>query len=111
MSRQLLALSLFLLVITNPVLANDNQEKRVSPGRPTINKVQVSGTSIYIYGNRLLGDRAFFAAESSSEMVEVPFIREGNGFIEVMLPYEPTAGIYRVGLGRSQNLLRVVASS
>lgn len=86
MSRLLLALPFLLTLIFNPALADDDDERR---SKPVINQVQISGSSIFVYGNELIKngkDKVFFAAESSSEMIEVPFMEGGDDFLEVMLP-------------------------
>jgi hypothetical protein len=107
MSRLLLVLPFLLTLIFNPALADDDDERR---SKPAINQVQTSGSSIFVYGNELIKnreDKVFFAAESSSEMIEVPFMEGGDDFLEVMLPYEPGAGTYRLGVGKSQTKLRI----
>lgn|GEM_PF-2976147 len=99
-------LAVLMAVFTvTPAFADDKSSKKA-----VINSVQVSGTSIYVYGNKLLKnskDKVFFATESSSEMMEVPFMEGGDDFLEVILPYEPSAGTYRLGVGKSQKNLRV----
>ena len=107
MSRLLLALPLLLVLIFNPALADDDDERR---SKPAINQMQISGSSIFVYGNELIKnreDKVFFAAESSSEVIEVHFMEGGDDFLEVMLPYEPGAGTYRLGIGKSQAKLRI----
>ena len=103
---RLIFLAVLMAVFTAaPAFADDKSSKKA-----VINSVQISGTSIYIYGNKLLKnskDKVFFATESSSEMMEVPFMEGGDDFIEVMLPYEPSAGTYRLGVGKSPKNLRV----
>lgn len=101
-----LAIVMAVFTVT-PALAGDKYSKKT-----VINLVQVSGTSIYVYvcGTKLLKnskDKVFFATESSSEMIKVPFMKGGDDFIEVILPYEPSAGTYRLGVGKSGSNLRV----
>lgn len=108
MSRLLLALPLLLTLIFNPALADDDDDERRS--KPVINQVQITGSSIFVYGSELIKnrkDKVFFAAESSSEMMEVPFMEGGPDFLEVMLPYEPGAGTYRLGVGKSEKKQRI----
>lgn len=97
-------LAILLIAASSSVLAAKGVSKQ------TINSIQVDGTSIYVYGRELLknsSDRVFFATESSSEMVEVPFSSSGSDFIEVILPYEPLPGIYRLGIGKSSQRLNL----
>ena len=107
MSRLFLILPLLLTLFVNPSLADDGDEERL---QPAVNQIQINGSSILIYGNELIKnkrDKVFFAAESSSEMIEVPFTGDGDDFLEVILPYEPSAGAYRLGIGKSQKQLHV----
>lgn len=110
MLRILLGLSVLLLCLNVNLTYADDDDNDERDSQRVINSVQVSGTSIYIYGEKLiknLRDKVFFAAEASSEMMEVPFTASGDDYIEVMLPYEPSAGIYRLGIGRSEERLKL----
>ena len=104
MRLSFLAVLMAVFTVTPAFADNKNSKK------PVINSVQVSGTSIYVYGNKLLKnskDRVFFATEYSSEMIEVPFMKGGDDFLEIMLPYEPSAGTYRLGIGKSEKNLKL----
>ena len=85
-------LAILMAVFTvTPALADDKSSKKT-----VINSVQVSGTSIYVYGTKLLTnskDKVFFATESSSEMIEVPFMEGGDDFFKVF-SYEHSSGTY-----------------
>ena len=108
MSRLSFTLLLLLVFIFNPALADDDDDERRS--KPVINQVQVDGTSIFVYGNELIKngkDKVFFAAESSSRMIEVPFTKSGDDFLEITLPYQPDVGTYRLGVGKSEKKLRI----
>ena len=108
MSRLYLVIPVLLTLIFNPAIADDDDDKGRS--KQVINQVQVDGSTMFVFGTKLIKnkkDRVFFAAESSSEMMEVPFIESGDDFVEVMLPYEPAPGTYRLGVGKSQRKLDI----
>lgn len=101
---------IFLFVVIAIIAATPAFADSKSGVSPSINSVQKSGSSLYVYGNKLIknaGDKVFFATESSADMIEVPFIESGGDYIEIILPYEPSTGTYRVGIGRSEKSLNL----
>lgn len=102
-------LILFLaLPIANSAVASGNGSAQ--PGKPLITSVEVSDLSMLVTGTGLIKsprDEFFFGAEQAENMISLPFTVQEDESLIVSLPYKPSTGNYRIGIGVNQKSLRV----
>ena len=69
-------------------------------------KVQMSGSRLNVYGEHLLSDpghKIFFGAEEADYLFEPRLINVNDSRVQMMLPFQPIAGRYRLKIGATEN--------
>jgi hypothetical protein len=69
-------------------------------------KVEMSGSRLNVYGEQLLSDpdhKFFFGAEETDYLFEPRLVDANDSRVQLMLPFQPIAGRYRLKMGATEN--------
>ena len=109
MARQLFLFAIFLTFsLVSPAWAE--RDVPVQPDRPLITFVELDKRQLLVVGSGLVKsprDQFFFSAENAGALIALPFTVNDDGSLLIELPYKPTTGVYRLGIGVNENSLRV----
>ena len=109
MARHVLALVVILLTLfATPAQAE--RKGTTQPDKPLITFVEVNDQELIVMGSGLvksIRDQFFFASENAGSLIALPFSVDEDGALRVQLPYQPSTGVYRLGIGVNENSLRV----
>ena len=109
MARQLFLFAIFLTFsLVSPAWAE--RDVPVQPDRPLITFVELDKRQLLVVGSGLVKsprDQFFFSAENAGALIALPFTVNDDGSLLIELPYKPTTGVYRLGIGVNENSLRI----
>jgi len=95
------AVLMTVLSVTTPALlwASDSTDFERGP----VLQVEMKGSILRVYGEQLLAtpeDRVFFGAEEAGYLFEPRLLDANNSRIQLMLPFQPISGRYKLKIGK-----------
>ena len=97
------AVLMTVLCITTPGLLWASETQVLERG-PVL-QVEMKGPKLNVYGEQLLStadDRVFFGAEDADYLFEPRLIDANQSRIQLMLPFQPISGRYKLKIGRTE---------
>ena len=92
------------LSVTTPVFLWASQSANFEGG-PVL-QVEMKGSRLNVYGERLLSNpdhRVFFGAEEADYLFEPRLLDANDSRIQLMLPFQPISGRYKLKIGKTEN--------
>ena len=97
------AVLMTVLSVTTPVSLWASHPSSLEEG--PVFRVQMSGSRLNVYGEHLLSDpgyKIFFGAEEADYLFEPRLIDVNDSRVQLMLPFQPIAGRYRLKIGATE---------
>ena len=97
------AVLMTVLSITTPVFVWASESANFEGG-PVL-QVEMKGSRLNVYGERLLSNpdhRVFFGAEEADYLFEPRLLDANNSRIQLMLPFQPISGRYKLKIGKAE---------
>jgi len=97
------AVLMIVLSVTTPALLWASESTDFERG-PVL-QVEMKGSILRVYGEQLLAtpeDRVFFGAEEADYLFEPRLIDANDSRIQLMLPFQPISGRYKLKIGKTQ---------
>ena len=98
------AVLIAVLSITTPAFLWASHPSSLEEG--PVFKVQMNGSRLNVYGEQLLSDpdyKFFFGAEEVGYLFEPWLVDANDSRVQLMLPFQPIAGRYRLKIGVTEN--------
>ena len=92
------------LSVTTPALLWASESTDFERG-PVL-QVEMKGSRLNVYGEQLLStpdDRVFFGAEEADYLFEPRLLDANDSRIQLMLPFQPISGRYKLKIGKTEN--------
>jgi hypothetical protein len=98
------AVLMIVLSVTTPAFLWASESSNFEGG-PVL-QIEMKGSLLNVYGERLLStpdDRIFFGAEDADYLFEPRLIDANDSRIQLMLPFQPIPGRYRLKMGATES--------